>query len=113
MAVAIPNFRGVFMRDTLPSKINNFECGIVNLDSSENNGTHWVAYYKNKTHCIYFDSFGLPAPLELEHYFNQPYFYQTFQLQDANDYICGHLCLYVLRGLTKGISFKNIILSLI
>ena len=27
----IKNFRGVFMRDTLPNKINNNEVGIVNF----------------------------------------------------------------------------------
>jgi hypothetical protein len=53
------------MSDTLPSKINELECGIVNLDISENNGTHWVSYYKNKDICYYFDSFGLDPPIEL------------------------------------------------
>ena len=31
----IKNFRGVFMRDTLPDKVNKVECGIVNLDVSQ------------------------------------------------------------------------------
>ena len=31
----IKNFRGVFMRDTLPSKTNELECGVVNLDTSK------------------------------------------------------------------------------
>lgn len=100
------------MRDTLPVKIRNIECGIVNLDTSRNSGTHWVAYYKKGKQCIYFDSFGLPAPLEIQEYLQLPYIYQTFQLQDANDVICGHLCLYVLNELTKGNSFKNIILNI-
>lgn len=52
----IKNFRGVFMRDTLPGKVNNEECGVVNLDESGNTGTHWVCYHKNKERCYYFDS---------------------------------------------------------
>lgn len=41
----ISNFRGVFMKDTLPSKINKIECGIMNLKSNEdfrfnNNSVH-------------------------------------------------------------------------
>ena len=60
----IKDFRGVFMRDTLPNKINKVECGILNLDVSKNNGTHWVCYYhmsgaagaKLKDKCYYFDS---------------------------------------------------------
>ena len=40
----IKNFRGVFMRDTLPPLIKEREVGIVNLDSSEGKGTYWVCY---------------------------------------------------------------------
>ena len=31
----IPNFRGVFLRDTLPKRAKGKECGILNLDSSD------------------------------------------------------------------------------
>ena len=30
----IPNFRGVFLLDTLPKKLNRKECGIVNFDKA-------------------------------------------------------------------------------
>jgi hypothetical protein len=113
MAKDIPNFRGVFMRDSLPVKIRLNECGIVNLDSAKGNGTHWVAYYKTKLQSIYFDSFGLEAPLEVQRYLGLPYSYQTFQLQRADDVICGHLCILILEQLANGYSFKNIILQLI
>ena len=43
----IKNFRWVFMRDTLPDKVDDEECGVVNLDESRNSGTHWVFHYKN------------------------------------------------------------------
>lgn len=33
-------FREVFLKDTLPDKINKIEQGIVNLDLNKNNGTH-------------------------------------------------------------------------
>ena len=35
-------FRGVFLLDTLPKKLNKKECGIVNYDKSGGSGTHWV-----------------------------------------------------------------------
>ena len=35
-------FRGVFLRDTLSTKTKLNECGILNLDSSSGDGTHWV-----------------------------------------------------------------------
>lgn len=93
----IPNFRGVFMRDNLPSKPYKYECGIVNLDSSSGPGTHWVAYYKNDKCIKYFDSFGnLQPPLEIIHYlgYNIKYNYNVYQ--KYNSVNCGHLCLHFL-----------------
>ena len=57
----IPNFRGVFMRDTLPAKIQDKECGVVNFNKSSEPGSHWVAYYKDGDKRLYFDSFGQVA----------------------------------------------------
>ena len=50
----IPNFRGVFMRDCLPKKPWDTECGIVNFNTSLEPGSHWVAYYKDNQR-IYFE----------------------------------------------------------
>ena len=52
----ILHFRGVFMRDTLPQYPYIVECGIVNLNTSNQAGSHWVCYYRNKSDRIYFDS---------------------------------------------------------
>jgi hypothetical protein len=102
------------MRDTLPIKKYNNECGIVNLDDNTGNGTHWVAYfYVNNQQKIYFDSFGLDPPVELKQYLGHNILTQTFQLQDYGDVICGHLCLHVLYELSKNKMFKDIILNLI
>ena len=66
----IPFFRGVFMKDALPSKIWKNETGIVNLDNSDGPGTHWVCYKKLLDNMYYFDSLGnLQPPKELQHYF--------------------------------------------
>jgi len=50
----INNFRGVFARNELPSKPWKKECGVLNLDDMTGNGTHWVAWYKNKNKKILF-----------------------------------------------------------
>lgn len=98
---SIPNFRGVFMRDSLPYKIRQYERGIINLDSIYGSGTHWTAYKKNKNKIVYFDSFGnLRPPIEVISYFNSNggcnilYNYNIFQSFDS--YNCGHLCLKFL-----------------
>lgn len=98
----IPHFRGVFMRNQLPKKIRKFECGIVNLDNYENEGTHWTTYVKKNEEVIYFDSYGnLKPPVELIKYFLSDskfnkirYNYESFQNYDT--YVCGQLCLSFL-----------------
>ena len=38
--ISLYGFRGVFLRDTLPTKTKLNECGILNLDSYSGDGTH-------------------------------------------------------------------------
>ena len=120
--LGIKNFRGVFMRDKLPPHPTIPECGIVNLDDDGNNppgnsGTHWVAYLIDSKRKLYFDSYGLEPPNELEcylkHYDKGPLLMQTEQLQGTDESICGHLSLYVLYHLNLNYDFKKIINSLI
>ena len=36
----INNFRGIYMRDTIPHTPHQQECGIVNLNTSRQSGSH-------------------------------------------------------------------------
>lgn len=95
------------MRNNLPKKINENECGIVNLGDKDSDGSHWTSYVKRKNDIQYFDSYGnLKPPLELVLYFltdckcnNITYNYD--QLQKFNSKNCGHLCLYFLYNNCK------------
>ena len=62
--IRLKNFRGLFLRDTLPKKPKRNECVIMNLDDTSINGTYWLVWFKNDKKW-YFDSFGLPPPTEL------------------------------------------------
>ena len=86
------------MRDSLPYRPNCNETGIINLDSKDGRGTHWVAYKKRGNHVTYFDSFGnLTPPREVVKYFkNCEIKYNYHQYQKFNTYNCGHLCLKFL-----------------
>ncbi|MCC8406653.1 MAG: hypothetical protein LN560_03450 [Rickettsia endosymbiont of Sceptobius lativentris] len=86
------------MRDTLPKRAYKNECGIVNLDSVESMGTHWVAYIKRGHIVKYFDSFGnLEPPRELVRYFkSSDIFYNYKRYQSFNSVNCGHLCIEFL-----------------
>ena len=102
----IPYFRGVFLLDTLPKKPNKKECGIVNFDKSGGPGTHWYRNGKNK---IYFDSYGVQPPIEVIYYLGKPIRFNTDQVQPVGQVFCGHLCLYVLKELSVGQEFQNIL----
>lgn len=122
----MPHFRGIFMRNTLPTtgpRVN--ETGILNLDTGE--GTHWTAYVKKGENCLYFDSYGdLRPPKEFIQYMNRggdggAHFnpnglidgsinsnlrpvriaYNYTRLQKFNAKNCGHLCLSFLYDTVK------------
>ncbi|RZF34066.1 hypothetical protein LSTR_LSTR014876 [Laodelphax striatellus] len=97
----LKHFRGVFMRDALPAPGPlKRECGIINLDTSNGAGTHWVCYVKKDGAAIYFDGFGnlshhrsfidymhrgLEPAQRIEYNYNQKQRICTL-------HICGHLC---------------------
>jgi len=105
--IGLRNFRGVFLRDTLPKKPKRTECAIMNPVTS-GDGTHWVAWFKRGDKKWYFDSFGLPPPTELNDYLGDV-FYSTEQIEPRQEVICGHLCLSVLKEMQKGKGLQEII----
>ena len=109
----IRSFRGSFMKNEIPEQINSTECAIINLDDSSGPGTHWVTYWIEPKCSIYFDSFGLDPPNEIVDYLSRPLHYSTNEIQERDSVICGHLCLTVLKGLTLGKKYNEIIISLI
>jgi hypothetical protein len=118
----IQNFKGVFMRDELKKTASNNECLVLNIDHSNSwhynsegklvNGTHWTCLFIKDKVCYYFDSYGLPPPLEVEKYlhkFNERYYNSFDEIQKGNQVICGHLCIYMLHKLDNGVSFEEIL----
>ena len=96
--IKIPHFIGVFTRDRLPTSRKRKESAIVNLDTENGTGTHWVAYKKIGNQVQYYDSFGnLPPPLEVQKYFHGCNIYFNYSReQKYNTTNCGHLCLKFL-----------------
>lgn len=87
------------MRDELPQQPFQKECGVVNLDSSKNPGSHWVAYAKNNDYIEYFDSYGnLKPPKEFIKYLGAKVHYNYDNIQRDHPYNCGHLCLHFLKN---------------
>ena len=116
----IDNFRGVFMRDTLPRAARSKECGIVNFNTSEQSGSHWVCYYKDtRNQRIYFDSFGQVTLIEVQKYLKSKDEFEkgkaviqrnTDIVQRVNTHVCGPLCLFVLTSLMREhLSFQDVL----
>jgi hypothetical protein len=101
-SIDIKHYRGTFARNLLPNKIKKDEKGIVNLDSSDGTGTHWVAYcIANGEKAYYFDSYGLNPPNEILKYTKKDLLINTFQLQPLGSKYCGFLCLLFLKLIEK------------
>ena len=115
----IRTLRGIYARDSLPAYPQKNECGIVNLNTSSEPGSHWVCYFKTGTDRIYFDSYGQVTPYEVQKYLKtldevdkQVIKRNTDIVQAPGTKICGHLCLYVLKSLSDGMKFHKVLENL-
>lgn len=104
----INNFKGCFMRDALPTLKKN-ESIIINLDDSDNAGSHWVALISIGKKLQYFDSFGVYPPDEIKSKYKKKVMFSTMQVQDINSNRCGWYCLYFLNEISKGIDYFDLI----
>jgi len=89
------------MKDKLPAEPWKNECGILNLNNSNQPGSHWVAWLKNGNKKIYFDSYGRSPPVKaiVNYLGKDDLYYTTDQLQTYTDPpICGHLCLDFIKN---------------
>ena len=121
--IKIPNFRGVRMRDELAGTSPRCnECGVLNLETHSQQGTHWTCWFKEGKDRYYFDSYGEPPPLEIIKYLktgnelknDKPVIKRsavTVQQDESSE--CGALCLYVLKKLSEGFLFPVILEGLL
>ena len=110
---SLDGFREVFLRDTLPTNAKVNECGILNLDSSSGDGTHWVMWFKKGKDKFYLDSYRVQPPSELIAYLKSPIFYNSERVQQNGEVFCGHLCIFTLKQLSLGNNLQTVINYLI
>lgn len=101
----------VVARDELPdSKITRKTGFVINTDSAQEPGEHWVAIYLDGNRCVeYFDPFGL-APLHpdfISFISNQcsSWYYSSFTIQDFDSSKCGEYWVNYLRSRFNNIDF--------
>lgn len=99
----------ILMRDEM-DKLEEDGFYIINLDTSDNEGTHWTSLYFHPLNCCYFDSYGFVPPLEVEKKI-KPYIYNDADIQDFNSEACGYYALAFIKFLhdktNKEVAFKE------
>ena len=83
------SFIGVFSSDTLPSYAQTGYY-VVNLDMSQQPGSHWIAIKISKSKCKneYFDSYGLgPPTVRFKRFMKYNYIYNSKRLQHSFHYL--------------------------
>ena len=113
----VPNYIGVYARDTLPIYMGS-NCGlIVNTDLSTQNGTHWVAMFRdNNGFCEYFDPYGIPPLLDefTEFLSNNSTIgirVSQQQLQCVQCVTCGYYCVEYIKFRCNGFTLNNLLHS--
>ena len=93
----VKGFNGVFTRNNLSNLQNG--AYVINLDHSENTGTHWIVAYVKKDEVICFDSFGAEyIPKEImEKTKNKNIKTNIFRIQDNNSIMCGYFCILFIE----------------
>ena len=74
------DLEGYYLETLFLKKQKLNKCGILNLDSSSCDGTHWVMWFKKGKYKFYFDSCGV-QPSELITYLKSPIFYNSERVQ--------------------------------
>ena len=113
-----PIFKGVFASDQLPKEkdIQTRSAYIVNVDTHDKHGSHWLSIFVENDQCEVFDSYGLP----LHWYRPSPFVTWVFkhyqdvssnvgQLQTTDSYTCGHYALFFLFARARGKSMESFI----
>ena len=105
------SFIGVFSSDTLPSYAQTGYY-VVNLDTSQQPGSHWIAIKISKSKCKneYFGSYGLgPPTVCFKRFMKYNYIYNSKRLQHSLSTTCAQWCIYYIWRKCQGWSLRDIL----
>lgn len=110
----MPGFVETGPRDYYKGKIKNTELGVVNMDLSTGPGTHFVAYFNSpdRDKVIYYDSYAVLPPQEIQKYLHSSgkvIAYNSTQHQPIASVLCGYYCIKVLRELSQGKPYLEVL----
>lgn len=102
-------FQGIYPIDRLPSQVY-YPCAIViNTDTAEGAGKHWIALYIDSFQVgVFFNSFGVgPTHQSVREFLVKhtvKWTYSNVQIQGVLSITCGLYCLYFLHQVARGVS---------
>jgi hypothetical protein len=92
----IKKYHGAFVKDELPAKLKN-GFYIINL----NGKSHWTAMLKHGKKYYYFDSFGFPAPTDIEDKIPKEYIYSEKHIQTEPTSSCGFYVVAFIKYMNE------------
>ena len=104
------SFIGVFSSNTLPSYAQTGYY-VVNLDMSQQPGSHWIAIKISKSKCKneYFDSYGLgPPTVHFKKFIRYNHTCNSKRLQHSISNTCAQWCIYYMWRKCQGWSLRNV-----
>jgi len=108
-------FLNVFPRDELPTSIQSYPCSlIINTDTVNLRGKHWVAVYINRNRVAeYFDSLNQPPLHDISIWMNRFSWTRkkvtSFPLQSNRSLMCGGYVLYFVNERPLKSDYKSVI----
>jgi len=109
----IPFYRNSVCKDELKQmKPNEKETIIINLNDSDQKGSHFVLCYKDGEKKYFVSSFGDLPPQEVIDYLGENIYTTDLQIQNFDETTCGLYSLLISYLLNENIPFEDIILDL-
>jgi len=101
-------FRGVYAADELKKIKVVPGIYIINCDTSNLPGSHWICiYFSPLMQGYYFDSYGIPPYIPQHKYFliknsKHCWKYNKVELQSLDSSVCGHYCCLFVMFVSQG-----------
>lgn len=105
---------GVYAADRIPRNLSLPAAIVANTDTSDKEGSHWIAFYIDKNaSAIFFDSYGSPpsSPFHLERLKRNCVRFQwnKNKLQSIDSQVCGEYCIMFLYHMCSGVSLRTFV----
>ena len=105
---------GVLPKDFLPLKPERPTLYVVNQDTSDKEGSHWIVIFigDRKQPAEYFDPLGKEPDEDFKNYLIMQadrYMFNNQRCQNYMSNLCGHYCLFYCYFRARGYGMQNIL----